>query len=132
MVSLILRLFGLIYRLSWKHLVQHQFLLIIREQLQIFDNQNSVLQIIKLNSLYMRLCRNSFDVSSILRVMTLLFAISHLWNSISIFIISSSYTSISNLTWNIVCSVIQAEFSRWTNTTDITYYSSIQYRNKPF
>jgi len=34
---------------------------------------------------------------------------------------------ISNLTWNVIYSAIQTEFSRQTNTTNTTSYSSIPY-----
>ena len=34
---------------------------------------------------------------------------------------------ISNLTWNVIFSAIQTEFSRQTDTTNTTSYSSIPY-----
>ena len=97
---------------------------------QISSDWNPTFQIAKLDSLYMRLHSNNCDVSSVLRAMTLLSAIPHLWDSISASILSS-YTSISDLTWDIVHSAIQAEFYRWTNTTDATHNSGIPHRDKP-
>ena len=73
----------------------------------------------------MRLYENNCDVPSILKAMTLLFTISLI--SISIL---SSHTFISNLTWDVACSAIQTEFSKWTNTTNATCYSGIPYGNK--
>jgi len=61
--------------------------------------------------------------------MTLLFAISYSWNFISASILSS-HISISNLTWNVVCSAIQTESSRQTNTANTTCYSGIPHRDK--
>ena len=78
---------------------------------------------------YMRLCRNSYDISFVTRAITLLFVIFYLWDSISISLLSS-YISISNLTWNIVHSTIQAKFSRQTKTTNTAYYFDIPYKNK--
>ena len=97
---------------------------------QISDDQNLALQITELDSFYTRLCGNNCSVSFVLRVITLLSAILHLQNFISIFILSS-YISISNLTQNVVCFAIQAEFSRQTNITNTSCHSSILYRNKP-
>ena len=44
--------------------------------------------------------------------------------------ILSFHTSISNLTWDVVYSTIQAEFSRQTNSANVVHYSSIPYSNK--
>ena len=78
---------------------------------------------------YMRLCRNSYDISFVTRAITLLFVIFYLWDSISTSLLSS-YISISNLTWNIVQSTIQAKFSRQTKTTNIACYFDIPYKDK--
>ena len=78
---------------------------------QISGDQDLILQITKLNSLYTRLYGNNCNISSVLRAMTLLSAIPYSWNYISISI-SFSYISISNLTWDVVCFAIQVEFSR--------------------
>ena len=77
----------------------------------------------------MRLYENDCDISSVLRAITLLSTIPHLWNSISASILSS-YMSIYNLTWNVVHSAIQVEFSKQTNTTNAACHSAILHRDK--
>jgi len=62
--------------------------------------------------------------------MTFLSTISYLWDSISTFILSS-HISTSNLTWNVVYFAIQVEFSKQTNTINITYHSGISHEDKP-
>ena len=98
MASLILRLFGLIFRLMRTPgpvLIFADYQRTIT--FQISSDWNPTFQVTELDFLYTRLCRNDYNILSVLRTITLLSAIPHSWDSISASIYSS-HTSISNLT----------------------------------
>ena len=50
---------------------------------QISGDQDPTSQIAELDFLYIRLCENKCDILSVLKAITLLFAIPHSWNFIS-------------------------------------------------
>ena len=96
---------------------------------QISSDQDPAPQIAELDSFYIRLHENDYNVLSALGVITLLSTISHSQNSISASILFS-HISISNLTWDIVHSAVQTKLFRWTNTVNATCHFDIPHGNK--
>ena len=97
---------------------------------QISGNSNPALQIAELDTLYIRLEGNKYNVFSLIRAITLLSAIPQSWNNLATSILTSQ-TSLTQLTWNFVSLAIQSEFSWRSTSAHTAHYSGVSRGDRP-